>query len=139
MPFRPDLSQYEKHPKASIEENLAGIARELNRLGISVPTKVSTPSAPVVPPTPAVTSHPDLTERDAEDQHPISAITGLQDALDAEVSARTSAVTAEAVARADYDAYLLSLIGTGSGDANWDGGSANTNYGGTTSIDGGNA
>jgi hypothetical protein len=136
MPFRPDLSQYEKHPRTSVEENLTGISREFDSLGREIAALKKSPSTTTTL-APSVTSHPLLTERDSEDQHPISAIAGLQDTLDAEASARASADSAEISARVAGDNYVLSQIVASS--ANWDGGHANSNYGGTTSINGGNA
>lgn len=40
------------------------------------------------------TSHTDLTDRDVADQHPMSAITGLEDALDAKADAADLAAVA---------------------------------------------
>lgn len=64
-----------------------------------------------------VTVHADLTGRSAADQHPISAITGLQAALSAEATARaaadttlTTAVTTEASARTSADTTLSTDI-----------------------------
>lgn len=54
--------------------------------------------------------HRDLQQRDADDQHPISAITGLQDALDAKADASDLAPVAFSGELADLQTSTVTIL-----------------------------
>jgi hypothetical protein len=138
LPFNPDLFQYDKHPRRSIDENLIGIAREFDTTRKSILDLQKSVSG-LASSSSSNSRHSLLSERDLADQHPMSAITGLESALEAEALVREAADVAEAHSRSLADIALGTRIDAIATTGNWDGGQANSVYGGTTLIDGGNA